>query len=105
MPQLPVVSTTTNAYMWKERRAEWPPAVQLPAEAHGTECTPAMPRVLRVDVPGPSIAVPQLPLVSSTTYAWLCSEPSPYVPIAVQLTAVAHETESTSALLPLFRIV
>jgi hypothetical protein len=43
----------------------YPPAVQLPAEAHDTERTEVAPTA-----PATCCAVPQVPPASVTTYAW-----------------------------------
>jgi hypothetical protein len=48
---------------------EYPPAPQLPADAHETDRTSALPPLLRAAVPGTTSAVRQLPLTSLTTYA------------------------------------
>jgi hypothetical protein len=53
-----------------------------------------MPAVLRAAAPGTSIAVPQVPLTSLTTNAWVAPERL-YVPPALQLPAAAHDTERT----------
>jgi hypothetical protein len=55
-----------------DKSTNTPPAVQLPAEAHDTDGIEAYPPALRVPEPGTSVALPQVPLVSSTTNAWVC---------------------------------
>ena len=76
LPQMPFVSLATKAWEWPEPSMYVPPAAQLPAVAHETDCTFAVPPVLRIAVPGTLIALPQVPLVWSMTNAWSWLAPS-----------------------------
>src|SRR5437867_728555 len=59
LPQAPCTSLTTNACSAPESPLRYPPALQLPAEAHDTELTVAPPAQFRAAVPGIALALPQ----------------------------------------------
>src|ERR1700735_37085 len=65
--QMPLLSLTTNAWVKPEPSGYDPPALQASAATHDSELTCASPRLLRGPVPGTSLAMRQIPLVSSTT--------------------------------------
>ena len=77
LAQWPFFSLTTNAWQfcglllpcshWLEPRAYSPPAAQLPADAHDTDKTLAVPPPLRAAVPGTSMAWPHRPFRSAAT--------------------------------------
>ena len=72
-PQVPAVSSTTNAWDSPELSLYCPPAVQLPTDTHETTavCAPARVELCRAwDLLG----VTQVPAVSSTTNAWVLPE-------------------------------
>jgi hypothetical protein len=53
--------------------------VQLPAEAHATDVTPAFPPEFKAAVPGTSIAVPRRPFTWLATKPWKFPSPEPSV--------------------------
>ncbi len=61
VPHLPFTSLTTNACRARVPFVAYPPAAQLPAEAHDTEWTSAYPPRFSDPKPGTSIAVRQVP--------------------------------------------
>ncbi len=68
----------------------------MPADPHDTETIHAPP-LLRIAVPGTSMALRQVPFTWLTTNAWPLQELSTYCPPALQLPADAHDTEMTDA--------
>src|SRR5262249_60863134 len=80
-----------------------PPPLQLPGAPPDPEKTAASPAAFKIPDPGTLIALPQVPFVSLTTNTWPRAEPSPYLPTAAQLPAVAHDTEEVLAFPPLFK--
>ena len=68
---MPFTSLTTNTCKVPWASRQYPPALQLPADAHDTELTTAYPPAFRAAVPGTSTAVCQVPFTWLTTNACL----------------------------------
>src|SRR6266480_2179475 len=107
LPQVPLVSLTTNAWVAGVAVVYEPPALQLPADGQDTELTVAYPPPLSVAVPGTSFACPQVPPVSLATKAWNVAMPSTvldaYWPPAAQFPGAPHDIELTLADPPALR--
>src|SRR5947209_19017034 len=98
VPQVPFVSSTTNACERPEPPSLYsPPAVQLPSPAHEIELMSPVPPLSRAPIPGIECAVPQAPFVSSTRNPCSSEVPSMYVPPAAQLPVEGHEIVFTTA--------
>src|SRR5579863_9704250 len=65
VPHVPPVSSTTKACECVPASVKLPPALQLPAELHEIEYTPALRPTLRVAVPGTSLALSHVPGATS----------------------------------------
>src|SRR5215469_15007929 len=97
VPQVPLVSVTTNAWSWKDRSVYAPPALQKPAELQDIVKVLENLPWFSAPRPGTGMALPHVPPVSLATHA--CSLPvgSTDSPPAAQLPAEAHDIEPTSA--------
>src|SRR5258708_873509 len=91
--QWPLAWLTTNGLDVNEASSTPPPALQLPAEAHDTDATPASTTLPR---PRTLLALPQVPFRSLTTNACAPPATSRKAPPAVQSPSEGHEIDSTA---------
>ena len=101
---MPPVSLTTKDCVSLDASVYIPPAPQLPGELQSIALTrPRLPTLSAPD-PGTSWALPQVPCVSSTTKACVPFAVSPYVPMALQFPAEAHEIALIAPLPPVLSV-